>query len=78
MMYIENLVLRFAMAVLTCMTVTEKNIFSGVPEPHLFSLLVLFALYVGILEQLCVELCDLDDGFRYREERMDFAYERQM
>ena len=50
MMYIENLVLRFPMAVLTCVTVTEKNIFSGVPEPHLFSLLILLALYVGIFK----------------------------
>lgn len=78
MMYIENLVLRFPVAVLTSVTVAEKNIFSCIPEPHLFSLLILFALYVGIFEQLRIELSHLDDGFRYREERMDFAYERQM
>ena len=56
------------MAVLTCVTVTEKNIFSGVPEPHLFSLLILFALYVGIFKQLRIELCHLDDSLCYRQE----------
>ena len=78
MMYIENLVLRFSMAVLTCVTVTEKNVFSGVPEPHLFALLVLLTLYVGVFEQLCIELCHLDDCLGHREERMDLAYERQV
>lgn len=78
MMYIENLVLRFSMTVLTCVTVTEKNIFSGVPEPHLFSLLVLFALYVGILEQLCVELCHFDNCLRNREDAVHLSDKMQM
>ena len=67
-MDIENLVTRLAVAVLAGVTVTEKNVFSGVPEPHLFALLVLLALYVGIFKQLRIELCHLDDGLCYRQE----------
>ena len=78
MMDIENLVTRLAVAVLAGVTVTEKNVFSGVPEPHLFALLVLLTLYVGVFEQLCIELCHLDDCLGHREERMDLAYERQV
>ena len=66
------------MTVLTGVIVAEQYVFAHVPEPHLFALLVLLALYVGVLEQLCIELRDLDDGLCHRQERMDLAHERQV
>ena len=75
-MDIENLVLRFSVAVLTGVIVAEQYIFTHVPEPHLFTLLVLLTLYVGVFEQLCIELRNLDDGFCHRKEQMDLAYKR--
>ena len=78
MMYIENLVLRFPVAVLTFMTVTEHDILTYIPEPHLFSLLILFSLYVGIFEQLRIELCHFDDCLRNREDAVHLPDEMQM
>ena len=68
MVYVKDFVPGFSVTVLTGMSVTEQYILTYVPESQLFSLLVSCSLYVGILEQLGVELCHFDDCFRNRKD----------
>ena len=77
-MDVQDLVFGFPVTVLASVSVTEQNVFSGVPEAKLFTFLILCSGDVRIFEQLRVELCNFDDRLGYREKRMDPAYERQV
>ena len=74
-MDVQDLVLGLAVAVLAGVTVTEQDVLSGVPEPHLFSLLILLTLYVRFFKQMRVELCHLDDCLRHGEDCVYFPDE---
>ena len=75
MMYIENLVTRLAVTVLTGVSVPEQNVFPNVPEAELFSFLILSSGDVWVFEQLSVELCNFDDGLCHREDCVYFPDE---
>ena len=78
MVHIEDLVLRPPFATLADMAVTEQNIFTHVPEPELFPLLVLCALYFRILDLLDIERRNLHNDFRYGQYLMYPAYSRKV
>ena len=72
MMYFQHFVFCFAFAALAFMSVTKKHVFSDVPEPGLFPLLVLLALrileafHVGF-EFLQIKRCGLNDDLVDRQ-----------
>ena len=86
-MNIEHRIFRPAVAMLTNVSVSEKNILADVPEAELFALLVLFPCNVGILQQLHVErrrfhgdLCDRQQSknrFYARQVRVDSVFNRR-
>lgn len=78
MVHIENFVLRPPLAALADMPVAEEYIFTYIPEPELFPLLVLCALYFRILDLLDIERRYLHNDFRYWQYLMYPAYSRKV
>src|SRR6266446_2684232 len=57
MVNLQNRIFRFPLTPLTGVTIPGKHIFTHVPEAHLWSLLVLLPLDLGVAYLLKVELC---------------------
>ena len=77
-MDVENLVLGLSVAVLALVSVSEKDVFTNVPEAELFALLVLDTLNVGILQTLHVKGRRFHDDLRHRQDAQDRLNARDM
>ena len=73
-MNIEHRIFRPAVAMLTNVSVSEKNILADVPEAELFALLVLFPRNVRILQQLSVERRRFHGDLRDRQQSKNSFY----
>jgi hypothetical protein len=67
MMHIQDFVTRFTLAVLTLVSIPCKDVLSGVPKLHLFTLLILHTLYVRVVYFLSIELPHLESDMVHRK-----------
>jgi hypothetical protein len=67
MVNIQDFISRFTLAVLTLVSIPCKDVLSGVPKLHLFTLLILRTLYVGVVYFLSIELPHLESDMVHRE-----------
>ena len=78
MMHVQDRVSRLSPAVLTLVTITPKNVLAHVPETELFTLLILRALNVRVLDGLHIEARCFHRDIRYRQEPADILDKLQV
>jgi hypothetical protein len=67
MVNIQNFVSTLSLTMLAPVAIPCKDVFTDIPESHLFALLVLHALNLFVLDLLGIELSDLNGGLNYRK-----------